>query len=34
MDTPIDYKEEFSELEHAAEEELKPISETTRLKPW
>ena len=34
MDTPIDLKEEFIELEHAAEEKLKPISEMTRLKPW
>ena len=33
MDIP-NVKEEFIELEHAAEEELKPISETTRLKPW
>ena len=30
----VNWKEEFVELEYAAEEKLKPISEMTRFKPW
>ena len=34
MDDSEELKEELLELEHKAEDELKPIAEMTHLKPW
>ena len=34
MEDPEELKEEMVELEHRAEDELKPIAEKTHLKPW
>ena len=33
-EVPENVKEEIMMLEHAAEEELRPISERTHVKPW
>lgn len=33
-EAPEEIKEEFIELEHKAEEKLKPIAEMTHMKPW